>query len=243
MLGELHSNVLSMERIVPDQLASGEATGTETLELHLERYRFAQQYLIPGNVLDIACGVGYGTGLLATDPKVVQVLGVDISPDAVAYARERYAASRVSFMCADALIFSPDRQFENIVCLETIEHVDDPHALLNILIAWLAPEGRLIASAPVTPSVDVNLHHKTNFSSKMFLKMGERLGLKYVDALNQTQAFSLFAIATRRESRTIDLRPKLARFYLRHPLHFALRLWSTMYNGFVNKYITVVWQK
>ena len=51
----------SLERIVPDELRAGERTGEETLRLSLERYEFAARVLRPGRVLDLACGVGYGT--------------------------------------------------------------------------------------------------------------------------------------------------------------------------------------
>ncbi len=43
----------SLERIVPDELRAGEATGEETLRLHMERYQFAQQHLIRGSLLDM----------------------------------------------------------------------------------------------------------------------------------------------------------------------------------------------
>jgi len=38
-----------------------ETTGKETLLLHLERYQYAANYVVPGTIADIACGVGYGS--------------------------------------------------------------------------------------------------------------------------------------------------------------------------------------
>src|SRR5439155_4502716 len=95
-----HVNPLSMERIVPDDLLSDETTGAETLRFHLERYQFARQYLVQGSVLDIACGVGYGTALLAEHPEVTKALGVDISFASVQYALQRYNGDRVSYICS-----------------------------------------------------------------------------------------------------------------------------------------------
>jgi hypothetical protein len=46
-----------------------------------------------------------------------------------------------------------------------------------------------------------------------------------------------------KEARTGDLRKNLVSFYLRHPSHLVLRMWSTLRDGFVNKYLTVVWEK
>ena len=58
-------NKASLERLVPDDLLKEEATGLETFRLHIERYAFAAQKLRGANsILDIACGVGYGSRYL-----------------------------------------------------------------------------------------------------------------------------------------------------------------------------------
>ena len=54
----------SLERLVPDELRSGDVTGEEALRISLERYGFAAQHARPGRLLDLACGVGYGTRFL-----------------------------------------------------------------------------------------------------------------------------------------------------------------------------------
>ena len=233
----------SLERIVPDEMDSDGVTGDESLRLHLERYQFAREHLVQGALLDIACGVGYGTALLSQNHRITSGLGVDLSNAAIEYAKQRYGNSRVSYFCSDALQFSSDQQFENIVSLETIEHVDDPDALFRHLVRLLAPGGRLIASVPVTPSVDANPHHKSNFSATRFRSMGNLFSLKYVDSLRQEQPFSPLAIAFRKETRAANMRRNLVAFYLRHPSHLILRAWSTLRDGFVNKYITIVWEK
>jgi SAM-dependent methyltransferase len=232
-----------MERIVPDELSPDQTTGAETLRLHTERYEFARRNLVPGSLLDLACGVGYGTALLSEDPRVTSALGVDLSDEAVKYARRRYRSERVAYLCSDALEFSPGHQFDNVVSLETIEHVDDPTALFAHLVSLLAPQARLVASVPVTPSVDANPHHKSNFSAKSFQRMASGYPLKYLDSLTQVQPFSPVSIGLRRETRAQNLRSNLPLFYVQHPLHLAMRVWSTLRNGFVNKYITVVWER
>ncbi len=168
MNSDQHIDANSLERIVPDQLQSAEATGSETLQLHMERYAFATENLIQGRVLDIACGVGYGTAMLATSKLITHAMGVDISGAAVRFATQRYGNEKISFQCSDALTFSSNNCFENIVSLETIEHVDHPRLFFAHLASMLVPGGRLVASVPVTPSVDANPHHKSNFSVKSF---------------------------------------------------------------------------
>ena len=49
------------ERIIPEIGDCG--PGTQIYETPLARYRFAAEYVRRGTVLDIACGVGYGTRL------------------------------------------------------------------------------------------------------------------------------------------------------------------------------------
>ena len=233
----------SLERIVPDEARADEATGSDTLRLHVERYEFARQHLVPGSALDIACGVGYGTALLSQNPHTTRALGVDVAASAVEYATRRYASERVSFVCADALSFSPPQPFDNVVSLETIEHVADPRGLFAHLASLLAPGGRLTASVPVTPSVDANPHHQSNFSTRSFRSMGDAFPLKYLASLYQVQPYSPLAMALRRETRATGLRRNLALFYLENPSHFFLRLGSILRDGFVNKYVTVVWEK
>src|SRR4051794_13496591 len=92
----------SLERLVPSELLQEDSTGQETLRLHLARYQFAASHVSGGRVLDCACGVGYGSRLLAREaPENPVVIGVDIDADAITYAKEFYQADRVSFICAD----------------------------------------------------------------------------------------------------------------------------------------------
>jgi SAM-dependent methyltransferase len=238
-----HVNPASLERIVPDEITANETTGAETLRLHMERYKFAKRKLVRGSVLDLACGVGYGTALLGEHSEITDALGVDISPSSVQYAAQRYSNERVSFCCSDALQFRPGRVFDNIVSLETIEHVDNPRAVFAHLVSLLAPKGRLIASVPITPSVDANPHHKTNFSVRTFRLLASGFPLNYLDSLTQAQPFNPVAIGLRKETRAGNLRQNLPWFYLQNPSHLALRIWSTLRDGFVNKYITIVWER
>ena len=146
----------SIERIIPAELSSGETTGDETLALHLQRYEFAARYGSAGRMLDIACGVGYGTRLLADrcDP-VSRVVGVDLSDEAIAYAKQHYQNDRTIFLAGDAMTFEDGQGFDTIVTLETIEHLPDPTGFVDHLVGLLHPAAILVASVPTTPSVDV----------------------------------------------------------------------------------------
>src|SRR5947207_1614887 len=93
----------TMERLVPDELMQEGATGSETLKLHLERYEFAAQHVKGPRILDLACGVGYGSRLLRDRIPEATVTGLDLSESAVSYAKSRYAADRLDFLVGNAM--------------------------------------------------------------------------------------------------------------------------------------------
>jgi SAM-dependent methyltransferase len=234
----------TLERIVPDDVASGDVTGRESLALHLERYRFAARHARPGRLLDMACGVGYGTRLLADEAAgVTSALGVDLDERALAYAAQRYGRPGVAFRRGEALGFEDAEGFDTIVSLETIEHVPDPQRLVEHLVALLRPGGVLVASVPSTPSVDVNPHHLHDFSERSFRRMFARLPVRELTCLRQNQPVPLRVALRRNETRLHELRPNLLRWYLAHPDAALKRVLSTLLYGLSNRYLTVVWEK
>jgi len=232
----------TMERIVPDELADDGSTGTETYKLHLERYAFAGRH-VSGHVLDAACGVGYGSLHLAGADAVSAVHGIDLDGDAVAYAKSRYAHPKVTFTSGDILAFTPDRPFDSIVSLETIEHVPDPRALIVHFTSMLRPGGVFVGSVPVTPSVDANPHHLTDFTPSSFKKLLTESGLVVESEFGQVQPFSPFGILSGQEKRAKNIRPNLIGYYLSHPGAAVARAFSTLRFGFTNRYLTVQCRK
>ena len=232
-----------LERIVPDQL-SADPFERETLEIHAARYRFAARRVAGQRVLDLACGVGYGSAILKL-AGAGQVTGVDLSDQAVAYARERYAAPGVSFICGDGASFSPDNLFDVVVSLETIEHVPDARGFVAQLARFVAPGGVLIGSVPTTLSSDVNPHHLHDFSADEFRALFVSNGLALVDEMTQIQRFSPLRLRklAGHSARSYQLRPHLGRYYAGHPGMLLRRLWTTMRHGFANHYLVLVGRK
>jgi SAM-dependent methyltransferase len=242
-IGLVELDAASLERLIPDELRPGDTTGEEALRLGLERYAFAARHARPGRLLDVACGVGYGTRLLADRaPHVVDAVGIDLSAEAIAYARQRYGDRRTRFDTCDAMSFEDAEGFETIVSIETIEHLPDPTGFVDRMVRLLRPGGAFVSSVPTTPSVDANPHHLHDFTDRSFRRLFERHGFAEVDRLVQDQPFEPWVVMTRSEARLGGMRTKLPAWYLRHPGSLLRRLASTLRHGFKNRYLTIAWR-
>ncbi len=129
------------ERVIPGQVDA------DLWNEHIARYHFARRLARSRRVLDLACGAGYGAATLAE--AATRVTGVDVSADAIAYAREHYDAGNLEFLQGDAThVDLPDASFDLITAFELIEHLDDWRALLTEARRLLAHGGQFIVSTP-----------------------------------------------------------------------------------------------
>jgi len=115
---------------------------------HVHRYVFARPLARGRRVLDVACGEGYGSALLA-QAGAQAVLGLDISEAAIEHARGRYRRENLRFAVADcARLPLPDDSIDLIVSFETLEHVEQQAAMLDECLRVLTPAGQLLISSP-----------------------------------------------------------------------------------------------
>lgn len=133
---------------------------------HVERYQFANKFVSNGDiVLDAACGIGYGSNILAQSAK--SVLSLDNSEEALEYCRTYWGAENITY---DVIDLESDFQnnvngkFDVIVSLETLEHLENP--LIETCMKFyelLELGGHLIVSHPhmqKTPKSLKGEHHK-----------------------------------------------------------------------------------
>ena len=134
---------MNVERINP--LAGDDE---ELLALHRARYQFASGFVRGKRTLDIACGTGYGTEILSHEGSV-QVLGVDISLEALMFARKHYASHNVIFLEGNAEQIPDVGKIDIVISFETIEHLQNPNKFLEGIKRILPKEGMLIISTPI----------------------------------------------------------------------------------------------
>jgi SAM-dependent methyltransferase len=94
-------------------------------------------------ILDVGCGTGTMIGHLR---RYGEVSGVDPSPEAVSFCRER-GIEGVSRLDGLPLPFD-DGRFDLVTAFDVIEHIDDDTATLRDLRRVLRPDGRLLVSVP-----------------------------------------------------------------------------------------------
>jgi glycosyltransferase involved in cell wall biosynthesis/2-polyprenyl-3-methyl-5-hydroxy-6-metoxy-1,4-benzoquinol methylase/predicted nucleic acid-binding Zn-ribbon protein len=116
---------------------------------HVPRYAFAAALAVGARTLDFGCGSGYGADMLAQTAS--SVVGLDVSEEALSYARSDHRRDNLSFLHDLTLGASlPAGAFDVITCFEVIEHVDaDTQPLLIAsLRRLLAYGGKLLISTP-----------------------------------------------------------------------------------------------
>ncbi len=131
------------ERFIPTE------QGRIRLE-HYHRYALVQDIVAGKDVLDVACGEGYGSSFMADVAR--SVIGVDISDEAVQHASATYKKPNLKFRQGSAtnLDFS-DASFDVVVSFETIEHLAEQAQMLAEIRRVLRQDGLLIISSPNRP--------------------------------------------------------------------------------------------
>lgn len=111
---------------------------------HVARYEFVANIIGQGKkVIDFACGIGYGTKIIADAGN--EVTGFDIDGEALVYANNHYSSENTFFKQANGQCPGDVGQYDVAISFETIEHIEDPRPLLKALHG-AAPE--LICSVP-----------------------------------------------------------------------------------------------
>jgi SAM-dependent methyltransferase len=143
-----------VQRDQPEGVPPLELTGERTLpdvpaenywfQRHVAVYRWIAERCAGLDVVDMACGEGYGSDILAR--RAARVTGVDANPDAHEHAKARYTRPGVRFV--RDLVESYEEPCDAVVFLQTIEHVERPKEVLDHFRGLLRPGGTAYVSTP-----------------------------------------------------------------------------------------------
>ena len=145
---------LYVQQDQPEGVPPLHLTGERTLpDVPEENYWFRRHLVVyewiaervPGlDVVDMACGEGYGSDVLARRAR--SVTGVDANPEAYEHARLKYRRPNLRFV--HDLVESYAEPCDAIVFLQTIEHLERPDSALEHFRAMLRPRGTAYVSTP-----------------------------------------------------------------------------------------------
>jgi SAM-dependent methyltransferase len=169
MLGLYVPRVAHLQQDQPEGVPPLELTGERTLpdvpeenywyRRHVAVYRWIAGRCEGLRVVDLACGEGYGSDLLAASAS--EVIGVDANPEAHDHARLRYGRPNLSF--ERGLVEDFDRKVDAVVFLQTIEHIHEPDRLLSRIaeiapVAYISTPNRLTLAPPGAEKSDNPWH-------------------------------------------------------------------------------------
>ena len=143
------------ERITPDQVP--EQFG------HIYRYVLASGYMKPGEtVLDVACGIGYGAQILKDRADIAYIGADKIEP------ADQFRKLGDFHTGIDLAVWQPKLTWDVSVSFETLEHLENPEQLANIL---KQAKRLIILSTPTRPTKHFNPYHLQDFTVDDILTM------------------------------------------------------------------------
>ena len=172
----------------PEGVPPLELTGERTLpdvpeenywyRRHVAVYEWIAERCAGKRVVDLACGEGYGSDLLAR--RAAEVIGVDANPEAFEHARARYRRANLSFERGLVEEFGARvrdsatrfRKFDAVVLLQTIEHIHEPDRLLERIsqiapVAYISTPNRLTL-APAGAEKSDNPWHLREYDQRQY---------------------------------------------------------------------------
>ena len=194
---------------------------------HIHRYQLATILSKGKDVLDIACGAGYGSWMIAQDAQ--RVYGVDVSDKVVAHATQRFKHDNLTFhqgFCAEIPL--PDACVDIVVSFETLEHIFEQDAFLDECRRVLRPDGILVISTPNLEIYNLGRNERNPFHVKELSRTEFETALTRVfkNVAIGTQGLGFGSLVTFphdaplhhselvQQSNKIPLRPKLNTYFI-----------------------------
>jgi SAM-dependent methyltransferase len=175
------------------------ALGTRTLESFSQARRYNRwlysriaPFLSGGTALEVGCGIGNITRLLC---ERFRVTAIDIDPAYTENLAATLGPAGVRTACLDLSVEARyDREFDNAVCLNVLEHIPDEQAALRAMYRALVPGGRLAILVPafhwLYGSVDRAIDHQRRYTRRSLRRSLAEAGFQ----VKRTFYFNVFGI-------------------------------------------------
>ena len=215
------------ERVVPGKVEP------DLLNEHLSRYYFARPLVEGRYAVDLGCGTGYGTAVLAQSAR--RVLALDLSDESVAFAKRHYPAQNAEFVVSDCRQIPLGSQtVDAAICFEVIEHLAEQDAVLEEVRRVLRPDGLLVISTPnrtyyTEERKEVNPFHVREFNFDEFLAFLKR-SFAHVEVAFQNHVASLY-VGDPRQRRPLRCEMEKPSVDLERSSHYFVAICSNSPSG------------
>lgn len=176
---------MNQNKLEDKSLKSGERAVKVNLKTftayQLYRYIAPYKFIRPtDNVIDLGCGIGHGTYLLAKQAK--HVTGIDDSLEAIEFAKKYWKADNITYYCQNVMQVSD--KFNVTVIHEVIEHIKDAEQLFQILSK--ITKRYLIFTVPTPQQKQTNPFHWKHYSPEEIKNLLTKNSFKLIrfDGLN-----------------------------------------------------------
>lgn len=141
---------------------------------HISRYTMIRQWC-HGNIVDCACGCGYGTFLISENPDVDHVYGIDSSDEAIQWAASNFSSEKISFINNSFFNLNiVPKPIDILISIETIEHIKDTQKYIETIKNLQIKE--IMISYPTKKSTHFNKFHYHDFQPEEIYNLFKNVG-------------------------------------------------------------------
>ena len=161
---------------------------------HLGRYQIVVNYIASvatseKRVLDMFCGNGYGSFMIAESIPKVRILSVDGSKEAINLAKKHYRNKNIVYKHKFFPFKLRNKYYDFIVSLESIEHVQDDNLFLDKIYNALKHNGVLFLSTPneekQSLKINPNHFHFRHYITSEMIDLLEKKGFQLLKIYGQ----------------------------------------------------------